>query len=147
MIVIGGAGESLSARPGINDLILKRRLGFLKIAIKSGYNTVKLFSLEYKPISFQNSASLCPVFSFGENDIWDQAENPEGSKVWKFQKFLQNTSGWTLPLFHGRVGKPIDVVKNDNPTEEEVLEVQRKYIERLYEIWNKYKDIYAKDRK
>ncbi|CAG8815242.1 4701_t:CDS:2, partial [Racocetra persica] len=88
------------------------------------------------------------------------------AKFGNSKKFLQNISGWTLPLFHGRgifnydfgmlphrrqittiVGKPIDVVQNDNPTEEEVLEVQRKYIARLYEIWNKYKDIYAKDRK
>ncbi|KAF0451685.1 diacylglycerol acyltransferase [Gigaspora margarita] len=147
MIVVGGAGESLSARPGINDLILKKRLGFIKIAIVSG-------------------ASLCPVFSFGENDIWDQADNPEGSMLWRFQKSVQKLSGWTLPLFHGRgifnydwgflphrrpivtvVGKPIDVVQNDNPTEEQLLEVQKKYIAELYEIWDNYKDIYAKNRK
>ncbi|CAG8648100.1 17615_t:CDS:2 [Dentiscutata erythropus] len=147
MIVIGGAGESLSARPGVNDLILKRRMGFLKIAIVSG-------------------ASLCPVFAFGETDIWDQADNPEGSALWKFQKFVQKSIGWTMPLFHGRglfnynfgilphrrpivtiVGKPIDVVQIDNPTEEDLLEVQKKYIAGLYEIWDQYKDVYAKNRK
>lgn len=49
-----------------------------------------------------NSACLCPVFSFGENDIWDQADNPKGSKIWKVQKTIQKLSGWTMPLFHGR---------------------------------------------
>jgi 2-acylglycerol O-acyltransferase 2 len=36
MIVIGGAAESLNARPGVNDLTLKKRLGFIKLAIRSG---------------------------------------------------------------------------------------------------------------
>ncbi|CAJ0841283.1 15318_t:CDS:2, partial [Entrophospora sp. SA101] len=120
MIVVGGAGESLNARPGIYDLVLKKRLGFIKLSIRSG-------------------ACLVPVFSFGENDIWEQADNPKESKVWKFQKLIQKYIGWTMPLFHGR--------GNDNPSEEEILKVQEKYIEGLYNIWNEYKDIYATNRK
>ncbi|CAG8579694.1 5906_t:CDS:2, partial [Acaulospora colombiana] len=72
MIVVGGAGESLNARPGVYDLVLKRRLGFIKLAVRNG-------------------ACLCPVFSFGENDIWEQADNPKGGKVWKFQKTIWDT--------------------------------------------------------
>jgi 2-acylglycerol O-acyltransferase 2 len=83
MIVVGGAGESLNARPGIYNLVLKRRLGFIKLSIRTG-------------------ACLVPVFSFGENDIWEQADNPKESKVWKFQKLIQKYIGWTMPLFHGR---------------------------------------------
>ncbi|RXK38163.1 hypothetical protein M231_04537 [Tremella mesenterica] len=49
-IVVGGAAESLSAHPGTADLTLKKRYGFIKIAIKQG-------------------AGLVPVFSFGENDV------------------------------------------------------------------------------
>jgi 2-acylglycerol O-acyltransferase 2 len=49
-IVVGGATEALAAHPGTNDLTLKRRLGFIKVAIREG-------------------ASLVPVFSFGENDV------------------------------------------------------------------------------
>ncbi|CAG8458446.1 1642_t:CDS:2 [Diversispora eburnea] len=81
MIVVGGAGESLNARPGVYDLVLKKRLGFIKLAI-------------------------LPVFSFGENDIWEQADNPAGSKIWKFQKSVQKLSGWTFPLFHGHEYAP-----------------------------------------
>lgn len=36
-IVVGGAAESLSAHPGTADLTLRRRLGFIKVAIQHGY--------------------------------------------------------------------------------------------------------------
>lgn len=49
-IVVGGAAESLTAHPGTNDLVLRKRLGFIKIAVREG-------------------ADLVPVFSFGENDV------------------------------------------------------------------------------
>lgn len=49
-IVVGGAAEALSAHPGTADLVLKRRLGFIKLAMREG-------------------ADLVPVFSFGENDV------------------------------------------------------------------------------
>ena len=83
VIVVGGAAESLSARPGIADLTLKRRLGFIRLAIK-------------------HNASLVPVFSFGENDIYEQMDNDQGSTVWKVQKKMQALLGFTMPLFHAR---------------------------------------------
>lgn len=36
IIVIGGAAESLEARPGTQKLTLKNRKGFVKIALKNG---------------------------------------------------------------------------------------------------------------
>ena len=59
-IVVGGAAESLSARPGTADLVLKRRLGFIKLAIREG-------------------ADLVPVFSFGENDVRDRLSSSRTS--------------------------------------------------------------------
>ncbi len=47
-IVIGGAQESLLSRPHSNDLVLRKRLGVIRLAMKHG-------------------ADLVPVFSFGEN--------------------------------------------------------------------------------
>jgi 2-acylglycerol O-acyltransferase 2 len=49
-IVVGGAEESLHARPGVLELILKKRHGFIRIAIESG-------------------SLLVPILSFGENGI------------------------------------------------------------------------------
>ncbi len=69
-IVVGGATESLKAHPGTADLTLRRRLGFIKIAIRAG-------------------ASLVPVFSFGENDIYQQLSNEKGTAVYSFQKRFQ----------------------------------------------------------
>ena len=54
-IVVGGAAESLSAHPGTADLTLKKRYGFIKMAIRAG-------------------ADLVPVFSFGENDVSNPIE-------------------------------------------------------------------------
>ncbi|KAF8517947.1 putative diacylglycerol acyltransferase type 2b [Hysterangium stoloniferum] len=145
-IVVGGAAESLRARPGTNDLTLKRRLGFIKVAIQYG-------------------ADLVPVFSFGENDIYHQMPNEKGTTLYEAQKKFQNVFGFTLPLFHGRgllnynfglmpyrrkivsvIGRPIHVVKNDKPTKEELEAVQRLYIDELFRIWEEYKDTFARER-
>jgi 2-acylglycerol O-acyltransferase 2 len=83
VIVTGGASESLSARPGTNDLTLKKRLGFIRLAIRNG-------------------ASLVPIFSFGENDIYEQYDNKKGSLIWRYQKWFQKITGFTVPLAHAR---------------------------------------------
>ena len=59
---------------------------------------------------------------------------------------------YTYTLTHiYKVGKPIPVPKLEpgqtEPTEEQLLSTQALYIEELMNIYNKYKDIYAKDRK
>ena len=43
-----------------------------------------------------------PVFAFGENDLFEQVPNPEGSKVRGFQNFLTHLLGFSPALFHGR---------------------------------------------
>jgi len=143
-IVVGGATESLSAHPGTADLTLRRRLGFIKLAIRHG-------------------ADLVPVFSFGENDIYEQMPNDPGTTVYKLQQKFKSVFGFTLPLFHGRgllnynlglmpyrrqiiavIGQPIHVTQTDNPNLEEVMTVQKQYIEELERIWHAYKDSFAK---
>ncbi|KAH9820258.1 diacylglycerol acyltransferase-domain-containing protein [Melampsora americana] len=147
VIVVGGAAESLSAHPGTADLTLKRRLGFIKLAMREG-------------------ADLVPVFSFGENDVYAQLANEQGTALYTIQKKFQSVFGFTLPIFHGRgvfnyslgllpyrhpivsvVGKPIRVELNPKPTLEEIQVVQEKYINELTNIWDQYKDIYAPYRK
>ncbi|CAL1714430.1 unnamed protein product [Somion occarium] len=146
-IVVGGAAESLSAHPGTADLTLRKRLGFIKVAIQHG-------------------ADLVPVFSFGENDIYEQMPNEKGTTVYTLQKKFQNVFGFTLPLFHGRgllnynlgllpyrrrivavIGRPIPVEKCEKPTLDEVRRVQERYIEELMWIWHTYKDQFARTRR
>ncbi|KIK57059.1 hypothetical protein GYMLUDRAFT_46682 [Collybiopsis luxurians FD-317 M1] len=145
-IVVGGAAESLSAHPGTADLTLRKRLGFIKVAIQHG-------------------ADLVPVFSFGENDIYEQMPNQPGTTIHSLQKKFQSLFGFTLPLFHGRgllnyniglmpyrrqivavIGNPIHVEQCDKPDIQEVTRIQKMYIEELTRIWNTYKDQYAKAR-
>jgi 2-acylglycerol O-acyltransferase 2 len=36
-LVVGGAAESLHSYPGKNSLVLKKRKGFVKLALRTGY--------------------------------------------------------------------------------------------------------------
>lgn len=82
-IAVGGGTESLHAKPGANDLVLRRRRGFVKIALRTG-------------------ASLVPVYAFGENSTFRTAnELLPTSLLRRFQRSLTKYTGFTLPLCHG----------------------------------------------
>jgi 2-acylglycerol O-acyltransferase 2 len=59
--------------------------------------------------------------------------------------------GYTNLSLFVLVGKPIPVPKLDQgqtePTQEQLLDTQALYIEELQNIYDTYKDVYAKDRK
>ncbi|PIO69463.1 diacylglycerol acyltransferase, partial [Teladorsagia circumcincta] len=80
---LGGAEEALYARPGVHKLKLRTRKGFVKQALQHG-------------------ASLVPVYTFGETDIYKQLDNPEGSLVRKFQMWTKRVLGVSMPFFYGR---------------------------------------------
>lgn len=42
------------------------------------------------------------MFSFGENELFKQVSNPEGSLLRTVQDKLQKIMGFALPLFHAR---------------------------------------------
>ncbi|KAI9218719.1 diacylglycerol acyltransferase [Blastocladiella britannica] len=159
MIVVGGAQESLYARPGTLDLVLRKRLGFVKAAIR-------------------NHASLVPVLSIGENDLYDVATTQQGSIAYWIQQTVKRWFGFTVPLFLGRgifnysfgmlphrrriasiVCPPVhpeDVVgavaieaareQGGEAMETAAAAVHAEYIQRLFAAWEKYKDEYAPHR-
>eukprot|EP00475_Leptophrys_vorax_P013656 TRINITY_DN2002_c0_g1_i1.p1 TRINITY_DN2002_c0_g1~~TRINITY_DN2002_c0_g1_i1.p1 ORF type:complete len:429 (-),score=119.01 TRINITY_DN2002_c0_g1_i1:78-1364(-) len=147
MLVLGGAKESLDAHPGRYDLTLKDRKGFVKIALRHG-------------------AALVPVFSFGENDIWDQAANPKGSSLRKWQDNLTKKMGFALPLVRGRgifnysvglmphrrritsvVGRPIQLprLQDYEITDDIINHYHQLYVDSLFEVFNFHKGKYAID--
>ncbi|KAJ8116988.1 hypothetical protein OPT61_g1705 [Boeremia exigua] len=145
-IVVGGARESLDARPGVVRLVLRRRKGFVKMAIRTG-------------------ADLVPVLAFGENDIYDQVDSESHPLLHKFQMLVKKVMGFTIPIFHARgifnydvgmmpyrrpinivVGKPIRIVQDKHPKPEYMDEVHEKYIEELMRLWNEHKDTFARHR-
>ncbi|CAN2390541.1 O-acyltransferase [Pristimantis euphronides] len=142
VIAVGGAAESLDARPGAFTLLLKNRKGFIRLAIEHG-------------------ASLVPIFSFGENELYDQVENPKGSLLRTIQEKLQKVMGVAFPLFHARgvfqysvglipyrrpintvVGKPFPVTENRIPSNEEVDRVHQLYMDKLSELFEEHKTFY-----
>ncbi|TPX34485.1 hypothetical protein SmJEL517_g02923 [Synchytrium microbalum] len=145
VIVVGGAAESLNAIPNTYDLVLKKRLGFIKLAIQT------------------EGASLVPVFGFGENDVWEQVKD---SRLRRWQTYIRHKVGFAPVLFHGRgifnynigllpyrkpitivVGRPIHCPYDPNPTEAVLQKVHTQYLAGIESIWEEYKDDYAKDRK
>ncbi|CAF3353243.1 unnamed protein product [Rotaria sp. Silwood1] len=142
LLVLGGAKESLDARPSQEYfLTLKNRKGFVKIGLAHG-------------------ASLVPVFSFGENDLYDQIPNPRGSKLRQIQIKMQQRLGYATPFFKGRgifqyafgflpnrraidtyVGEPIHLPKleHDNITPEIVDKYHTEYMDALKRLFDTYK--------
>jgi 2-acylglycerol O-acyltransferase 2 len=82
-IVVGGARESLEGKPGSMKLVLKRRKGFIKLAIRNG-------------------ADVVPVLGFGENDLYEQFQPDKHPFVHQAQMTIKKVLGFTVPLFHAR---------------------------------------------
>ena len=142
-IVVGGARESLDAIPNSYRLVLERRKGFIKLAIRTG-------------------ADLVPVLGFGENELYEQVRADEHPRVHQMQLLVKKFLGFTVPLFHARgvfnydvgimayrrplnivVGRPIAVQKMDRPDDEYVNYLHGQYKAELQRIWDMHKDMFA----
>ncbi|XP_067113518.1 2-acylglycerol O-acyltransferase 3b [Osmerus mordax] len=134
VIIIGGAAESLSAIPGVNTVVMRRRKGFVRVALEFG-------------------ADLVPVYSFGENELFRQVEFEDGSIRRKLQDLFKRIMGFAPCLFLGQrwvvlpyrypvttvVGAPISVPKRPKPTEKEVDHYHGLYMEALTKLFHKHK--------
>ncbi|XP_026184137.1 2-acylglycerol O-acyltransferase 2 [Mastacembelus armatus] len=146
VIAVGGAREALDAHPGTYNVILAEKKGFIKLAMEHG-------------------AHLVPVFSFGENEVYDQFENPRGTWLRWIQDHLQSIMGISLPLFHARgvfqysfglmpyrkpintiVGRPIRVEKIEKPTAEELDVLHQLYMDELNNLFEEHKGNYGVDK-
>ncbi|XP_059831117.1 2-acylglycerol O-acyltransferase 2-A isoform X1 [Hypanus sabinus] len=143
VLAVGGPPESLDARPGALTLSLLARKGFIKMALKTG-------------------AQLVPVFSFGENELFNQVENPPGSALRVVQERLQKMMGLAMPLFHARgifqysfglipfrkpiytvVGKPIPVEQNLSPSHSDIERLHKLYLDHLTRLFEEHKTQYG----
>uniref|UniRef100_A0A6A7FQS4 Acyltransferase n=1 Tax=Hirondellea gigas TaxID=1518452 RepID=A0A6A7FQS4_9CRUS len=144
-LVVGGAPESLDSHPHKLILHLEERKGFAKMALRHG-------------------ASLVPMFAFGENDVYDQVDNPKGSFVRKVQDFWMKVFVIPPCLFMGRgvfqyslgivpfrkpiyvvVGSPLHVDPVKQPTGEQILALHSRYRDALQHLYDTYKHTYARD--
>ncbi|GMM46435.1 diacylglycerol O-acyltransferase [Pichia kluyveri] len=172
VIVIGGAKEALLAKPGNNSIILNKRKGFIKLALES---------LNESNDNFKFGISIVPVYAFGENNIYnvyytgddDEKNNIGDNKfkkvVYKFQMFLKDKFGWTLPIIVSRgifnydfgilpyktpinvvFGNPIHIKRLNNLkfgdpiTQFEIDYWHNQYIIELKNVWEFGKDKFRK---
>ncbi|KAK4131856.1 DAGAT-domain-containing protein [Trichocladium antarcticum] len=147
-IVVGGARESLQAQPGLMNLVLAERKGFIKMAMRTG-------------------ADLVPVLAFGENDLYDQVSAKQHPRLHRLQMWVLHTLKFTLPFLHGRgifnydvglmpyrrplnvvVGRPIPVAQARGEVDmREVDRLHRVYVAELLGMWERYKDVFARERR
>ena len=149
VIAIGGGTESLLARPGRYDLVLRRRKGFVKIALETG-------------------ASLVPVISFGDPETFRTVNQlPSASPVRRFQVLVEKTFGFTLPFAFGMglflpwgllpypvplnvvIGAPLAVPKFDGATDGAefaalVDKYHGQYLAAVQKLYDNHKEKFAK---
>ncbi|PVD19110.1 hypothetical protein C0Q70_21670 [Pomacea canaliculata] len=135
-LVVGGAAEALEAAPGRFLVKLEDRKGFIKMALKYG-------------------ASIVPVYSFGEEELFKLLDRPEGSWITRFQRLVTKIFRISLPVFYGRaiglymvpfkepiftvVGEPIHVQKVEKPSPELVDELHARYRKALEDLFETHK--------
>jgi len=136
-MVPGGAAEALYAHPGTMTLVLRKRFGFIKVAMQSG-------------------APIVPCLGFGENDIFNTISPAARSKsrklplstwerfVWDSQVAFKNTFTVSTPMITNVipnrvktavvVGAPVEMDR-----EKSVEENHAKYLEALTNLYNEHK--------
>ncbi|XP_044258761.1 2-acylglycerol O-acyltransferase 1-like isoform X2 [Tribolium madens] len=131
----GGAREAYNSKPGLNKFIVLKRKGFVNVAL-------------------QNGVPLVPVITFRECDVYKQIEGP---RIRQFQEFVRKKFGFVPLLFYGwglfqntfglvprqvplaTVGTPIEVDKVENPSQKQVDDLHKKFIEELKKLFEEYK--------
>ena len=131
-VLPGGEAEQLMTQYKKHRVYVKRRKGFVKLAIEHG-------------------ASLVPVYAFGETDMYHTSNLFMGLRKWMMKNMRV-----AIPLFWGRwgtpmpypvtltvvVGKPVKVERVEpasDITQEQVESLHDKFVEELGSLFEKYK--------
>jgi 2-acylglycerol O-acyltransferase 2 len=137
IVIPGGAREALYSNPDVDWLDLKRKLGFVRLAIRYG-------------------VKLVPCYSFNEVDYLSQVPLSSVPAFFQYlRRGFQQTFGISIPfLYHVDlppsnengivtvIGEPITVPHIADPTDDEVREVMTKYIAELTKLYHTYGPMY-----
>lgn len=123
----GGEKEQIGTVFNKNQIMSSRK-GFIRLAIEEG-------------------AHLVPVYAFGEVKLYKHSMFGIN-----FRKYLVSKFGVAIPLISGEYGlmpyrtpvtlvfgKPIQIVQNKNPTEEQVNEIHKIFYKSMEDLFNEYK--------
>lgn len=144
-LIVGGVREAFYTHPNAYKCYLKRRKGFVKIALQTG-------------------ASLVPVISYGENNMYEIVDYKPGSWVRIFQDTFKRYTNVTPIHFNGRgylqytfgliprrypittvVGAPIHLKKIRDPNETEINEAHALFCRKLKDLFEKHKSKYVQN--
>lgn len=130
----GGFEEATLTCLDKDRVYIKKRVGFVKLALQNGYN-------------------LVPVYSFGENQTYSNVQG-----LWKLRLWLNNLGvptivvfgSWMAPLLPKRhprglkvvVGEPLVLPLVPNPTREVVKLWHDKYVAALAQLFEDHKEDY-----
>ncbi|EEY54640.1 2-acylglycerol O-acyltransferase, putative [Phytophthora infestans T30-4] len=136
----GGVPEIFKTDPNskVNELVLKKRLGFVKLAMRHG-------------------AELVPSFVFGEKWLYNMWNPPQG-----VIDFFRKTLRIPMIVFWGKFmwmpkqppkgkrfgvvyGKPIPTKLTANPSEEEIRAVHTQYVAEIQRLFSEYKKDFGYD--
>jgi len=145
VVVPGGAEEALNTMHGDYVLMIKRRKGFCRLALITG-------------------TALVPVFTFGENDLFNIIHPENDSFLKRVQQQFKKWTNVGLPLAWGRgifnytfgflplrkplatvVGKAIPVEKVENPTQQQIDELHERYLGDLVQLFADHKVNYPNE--
>ena len=134
LIIPGGVAECLEMKPGCETIYLRKRFGFVKLAIQTGAqlvpaftfgqcNTYKYYRLGPPLCSLKMVAAIASVLRIAPMFFWGK---------------------WGTPIPHQApmntvVGKAIAVKKNDNPTNEEVEGKLKEFIDAMENLFMKHR--------
>lgn len=113
-------------------------------------------------MALKHGCPVVPVFSFGENEIFDQVSNPKGSRLRRVQDWLYSLVGVAFPLVKGRgvfnydvgllprrhridtvIGAPLDLGHIPEPTPEQLSDAHHKYLLHLQALYDAHKADYG----
>lgn len=133
-VIPGGEHEQLLTTYGKEIVYLKKRFGFVKLALRFG-------------------VPLVPCYCFGVSDLYKTSSLLIGTRM-AMVKML----GVAVPLCFGAYGlpaapfkRPVDIVmgqpltfeRNDNPTDEQVVEAHAKYVKALHTLFDDNKGTFG----
>lgn len=138
-LIVGGARETFFTRPNKYCCAIKKRRGFVRIALEMG-------------------VPLVPALSFGENNLHDAIEVKSSLWYRLIKKPSLRYANCVPPLHNGRfglvprrhpittvIGAPIELKKSTVPTSEEIEETFELFCQRLKELFDAHKSKYVTD--